>query len=115
MMALYALQILNYWNVLNFENPEIWTKAIMARCPGSMKSAFQFKSLASFGNTGLIFGCLWGMLMQAWLTPGIISGTVPANERIMTKVARYLVAFAFCYPWYMLQWWLWGFKFDAYT
>ena len=109
------MQILNYWNVLRFENPEIWVEKIANRCPGSLNSAFQNRCLASFGNTALVFGVLWGILMQAWLTPGIISGTVPASDSIKHKILRYAIPFVLGYPWYRMQWWLWSWKFNMYV
>ena len=66
---------------------------IAKKCPGSnLDNAFQAKSLSDFGRDASLFGCFYGILIQRWLTPGILDGTVSDSEAWWKKFARFAIS-----------------------
>ena len=66
-MASFALQGVNYAVVMQFQNPQSWSDMIVKDCgSGKLKDAFQTRGFTDFGATMGLWGCVYGMLLQAW-------------------------------------------------
>ena len=64
LLAIYAVQIVNYEVILEFQNPVSWSTMLAAKCGASeLNDAYQSRSLSDFGAVSMIWGAFWGFLI----------------------------------------------------